>query len=131
MSLRVLALAAVLSTAACLNGPTGLTLAPDDRLIGACDNGGVIVKQRGGHEQRLIPNVGGADEIWFNRGDGHVYFAETGAGQLGVAEAEDGRFVANLPTGVGSHSVAAYAENNHIFVPVNGGGIDVFAGTER
>ena len=75
--------------------------------------------------------MGGADEIWFNPGDGNVYFARTAAGLLGVADADEGRLLQNLPTGVGSHSVAAYAENNHVFVPVNGGGIDVFADAER
>jgi hypothetical protein len=122
---------AVMSIPSCLNGPTGLTLAPDDRLVGACENAGIIVNPRHGDAQRLIANVGGADEIWFNSGDDNVYFARTAAGQLGVADAENGRFLANLPTGVGSHSVAAYAENNHVFVPVNGGGIDVFAAAER
>jgi hypothetical protein len=122
---------AVLSIPSCLNGPTGLTQASGDRLIGACDNGGIIVDPRRGDARKLIPDVGGADEIWFNPGDENVYFARTGAGQLGVANAENGRFVANLPTGVGSHSVAAFAGNNHVFVPVNGGGIDVFAGAER
>jgi hypothetical protein len=122
---------AVLSTPTCLNGPTGLTLASDQRLIGACDTGAIIVNPRDNDRQRTIPNVGGADEIWFNRGDGNVYLARTAAGQLGVASAERGRFVANLPTAVGSHSVAAYEENNHVFVPLGGGGgIAVFASGE-
>ena len=94
----------------------------------ACDNGAVIVSPRDNDRQRLIPNVGAADEIWFNRGDENVYLARTAAGQLGVADAERGRFLANLPTAVGSHSVAAFEGNNHVFVPLGGGGgIAVFA----
>jgi hypothetical protein len=121
---------AVLSVPTCINGPTGLTLA-QDRLIGACDTGAIVVNPRDNDFQKVIPNVGGADEIWFNPGDGNVYLARTGAGQLGVASAERGRFLANLPTAVGSHSVAAYAENDHVFVPIPNGGIDVFANSER
>jgi hypothetical protein len=121
---------AVLSTPSCINGPTGLTLA-EDRLIGACDTGAIIVNPRDNDFQRTIPNVGGADEIWFNPGDENVYLARTGAGQLGVANAEHRRFVANLTTAVGAHSVAAYEENNHVFVPVPSGGIKVFASSER
>ncbi|MBO0684569.1 MAG: hypothetical protein J2P45_15535, partial [Candidatus Dormibacteraeota bacterium] len=113
----------------CLNGPVGLALGPAQHLIGACDTGAALVGLHNGSFEKLIPNVGGADEIWFNPGDRNVYLARllpTLQGQLGVGDAVSGRFLQNLPTGLLAHSVAAYAGNNHIFVPVSGGGIQVF-----
>ena len=121
---------ASIPTPTCLNGPVGLTLAEHQRLVGACDGGGLVVQVRDFDHQRMIPNVGGADEAWYNPGDEHVYFARTGAAQLGVGDPEGARFIANLPTGPAAHSVAAYAANNHVFVPVSGGGIEVFADAE-
>ena len=109
----------------CVNGPAGLVRARNQTLIGACDNGGVVVKIPNGDVHKMIPNVGGADELWFNVGDGNVYFAIRG-GQLGVADAESDHFLTSLPTGSGAHSVAANIGNNHIFVPVPLQGIFVF-----
>ena len=121
---------ASIPTPTCLNGPVGMTLAEHQRLVLACDGGGLVVPVRDSDHQRLIPNVGGGDETWYNPGDEHVYFARIGASQLGVGAPEGVRFIANLPTGPAGHSVAAYAGNNHIFVPVSGGGIKVFADAE-
>ena len=114
----------------CINGPAGLTRTADNMLVGACDNGGVMVKLKDGSEQGIIQNVGGADEIWFNPGDGNVYFGIRGGGPdgnglLGVTSGSD--FVGAVVTGPGAHSVAAYIGNNHIFVPLVGQGIKVFS----
>jgi hypothetical protein len=115
----------------CLNGPTGLTRTADNTLVGACDNGAVIVKLPGGDEQGMIPSdVGGADEVWFNPGDGNVYLAMRSggpgnSGELGVVGGSN--ITGILQTGAGAHSVAAYIGNNHIFVPVAGGGVKVFS----
>jgi len=88
-----------------------------------------------------VPGVGAGDEVWFNPGDGKYY--ATGSGSplrplpaatakgstpLGVIDAEDQKLVQlvptyNVPAGAGhpagtSHSVAAFARNNHVFVPL-------------
>lgn len=105
----------------CDNGPTGLVLARNRTLVGACGNGGVVLNINTGDVRTIIPNVGGADELWFNPGDGNVYFARSGPGMLGIADAESDHFIANLPTQGGSHSVAAYVGRpNQILVPLNG-----------
>ena len=113
-------------TPSCTTGPTGLALTRRQTLIGACTNGGVVVNLRSGRTLGVIPNVGGADEIWFNPGDRNVYFAQSRVPQLGVADANNNHYIEGLPTSSGSHSVAAYAANNEIFVPVKGGGVMVF-----
>jgi hypothetical protein len=111
----------------CGNGPTGLALGPNQRFLGACDNGAAAVEVRHGQLHDIIPDVAGADEIWFNPGDDNFYLGISGPpAKLGVVNANDDHVVAVL-TGKGGHSVAAYAGNNHIFDPDrNGTGIDVF-----
>jgi len=69
--------------------------------------------------------VGGADEIWFNPGDANFYLAIFSPPTLGVVNADTDHLVQVL-SGKGSHSVAAYAGNNHIFDPGAGTGIHVF-----
>jgi hypothetical protein len=70
----------------------------------------------------------GADELWFNPGDGNVYFAIGTPGLLGVVDAGSLRVLTtNLPTQSGSHSVAAYVgKPNQILVPLTSTGIQVF-----
>jgi hypothetical protein len=115
----------------CLKGPTGLTRTADNTLVGACDNGAVVVKLPGGDEQGMIASdVGGADEVWFNPGDRNVYLAiRSGgpgkSGELGVVGGSD--IMGILQTGTAAHSVAAFIGNNHIFVPVAGEGVKVFS----
>jgi hypothetical protein len=128
-------LIAVYGTPGCVGGPTGLTLAAQLDLVGACQNGGIVVDARTGHNETLIPNLGGADEVWFNRGDGNVYFGIIKLvsvmplnlpGTLGVASGIRETFVSSLPSGMFGHSVAAYEANNHIFVPTTDKGIEIF-----
>jgi hypothetical protein len=47
-----------------------------------------------------------------------------------VVDAESLIIVATISDG-GTHSVAADSENNHIFVPVNGVGVQVFTEDEE
>ncbi|HLZ70220.1 MAG TPA: hypothetical protein VKV26_09980 [Dehalococcoidia bacterium] len=109
----------------CDGGPTGLALGENERFLGACGNGAVAVELRSGRIHAFIPEVGGADEIWFNPGDDNFYLAIFAGARLGVVNADNDKLVQIL-SGRGSHSVAAYAGNNHIFDPGFGTGIAVF-----
>jgi len=113
--------------AGCDNGPTGLALGPNQKFLGACDNAAVSVEVRHGQIHKFLPQVGGADEIWFNPGDDNFYLGIGGPpAKLGVVDANDNHVVTVI-SGKGGHSVAAFAGNNHIFDPDrNGTGIDVF-----
>lgn len=104
-------------TTAC--GPAGLALLPFQRLITSC---GVVLDVRTGGTLATINGVGG-DEIWFNSGDGRVYFGGT---PMGVVDAATYQVVTNIPVG-DTHSVAANSENNHIFVPVTAVGVTVYS----
>lgn len=118
-----------ISVPGCTNGPTGLALGRNATFMGACDNGGAVIEAGSGHLRTIVSGVGGADEIWFNPGDGNFYFgiSDGSTGQVGAVNGADDRFIA-LQNG-GGHSVAAYAGNNHIFAPDKTGanGIYVYA----
>jgi hypothetical protein len=118
--------------------PNGtVTAAPNDVIIDAKD---------GSIDTRVL-GVGAGDEVWFNAGDGNYYATGSGspfrplpaatakgATPLGVVDAKDQKILQQLttynvpalltgpasgqhPAGT-AHSVAADAENNHIFVPL-------------
>jgi len=67
-----------------------------------------------------VEGTRGADEVWYNQGDNHFYGPSGNNPMpiLSVIDAESGKLIDNLPAGPGSHSVAAYSRNNHVFVPI-------------
>jgi hypothetical protein len=121
----------VFDTAGNVWDPTGtVSAAPKDVILN--------VKTGGTTD---VPGVGAGDEVWFNSGDGNYYATGSGspfrplpaatargATPLGVIDAEDQSLIQlvptyNVPAGVGhpagtSHSVAANAANNYVFVPL-------------
>jgi hypothetical protein len=100
----------------CTNGPTGLALGDNQRLLGACANGAAAVEVRTGKLHKMVPDVGGADEVWFNPGDHNFYFGISAGPKLGVVDGNNDHVVAVL-SGHGGHSVAAYAGNNQVLAP--------------
>jgi len=127
----------VFDTAGNVWAPAGtVTAAPKD----------VILDVETGRTTDVL-GVGAGDEVWFNSGDGNYYAtgsgsplrptlsaAAQGATVLGVIDAEDHTLIQLVPTfnvpavGTGnnntehpagtSHSVAANAKNNQVFVPL-------------
>jgi len=128
----------------CKGGLLGLTLSglvagPNGRLMTVCGTvGGKSLDPRNGQVHKTIPQVGDADEVWFDPGSNSYYFAHSTqgateaagarAGAVGVVNAATEEFIEDIPIqGSGVHSVAVNAKNRHIFVPVNGKGILVLA----
>jgi hypothetical protein len=72
---------------------------------------------------KVINQVGGGDEVWFNPGDGRFYVTgvdktiPTGVQSLGVINAETSEWLQNVPDVLGKNA-AALPENNHIFTIV-------------
>ena len=105
---------------------TGLDLAPGGKLLVGCSltNTSQIISARDGSLLGEFPQVSGADQIWYNRGDGKVYIAArnnpaaAGGPSLGVIDALTNTFVTNIPTDASAHSVAADARTGNIFVPL-------------
>jgi len=142
---RSLSLRTVFSVASCQ--PAGLALGPHQHLLLGCSQDAIaagahaqtiVMNARDGSTVATITEVGGSDEVWFNPGDGRYYLAARGMTSnglstgtptpvLGVIDAEDNKWITNIPTGPNAHSVAADPINNHIFVPLKGKGVAVFA----
>lgn len=108
--------------------PSGLVLGPHQELLVSNNDSGLaaglparseIISAVDGHVIATIPQVAGADEIWYNPGDNHYYEAarsQPGGGVLGIIDAGTHAWVQNVPTSSGSQSVAADSSNNAIFV---------------
>ncbi|HVH77060.1 MAG TPA: hypothetical protein VM755_19250 [Stellaceae bacterium] len=105
--------------------PAGLALGPENEAFVGCSDGPVqVINIRSGAHIRSFPQVGFADEVWFNPGDGHFFSASgsnvvngTPTPVLGVIDAQTKQFDENVPTAVGDHSVAADQLRNHVFLP--------------
>jgi len=103
---------------------SGLTVGPHGLLMTVCGSlGGVSVNARTGQIGKVVPEGRDADEVWYDAGSNNYYFSQNS--KLTVVRADTETFVTSIP--LGSHSVAANAENRHVFVPVAGKGIFVVA----
>jgi DNA-binding beta-propeller fold protein YncE len=113
--------------------PQGLVLGADGRIWTGCNPGRetpgvprvIAINPDTGAQTvvNLLPaGSGGPDQIWFNKGDHRLYAAASTPARLGVVETDSNTLVELVPTATGSHSVAADARRNHIFVPENAAG---------
>ena len=109
--------------------PAGLAQGPFDNLLVGCANQDdvifppklIVLNIRTGAVIANITQVGGADEVWFNKGDRRFYVAarkNPSGPVLGVIDAVTNTWIENVPTSANAHSVAADRKNNHIFVPL-------------
>jgi hypothetical protein len=114
------------NTTGCAGG-TGIALGPDKQLANSC---GLIINFDTGAIIANFESEGGADEIWFNPGDNHYFFADTTPMLLGVIDAGPAPS-ADLEsvTGTGSHSVTADSVTNEVYVPIRGNNAVTPAGT--
>lgn len=98
-----------------------------------------IMSARTGRVVRAIHQVGGSDEVWFDRFSDRYYLGASAmtsngrssgypTGVLGVISANTGRWLGNFPTSADAHSVAADPHSGHVFVPIANYGIAVFKG---
>lgn len=120
-------------------GPNGATVGPHDNLLLGCtpqnnpSDKDTLVINAATKNFALIGNITGSDEVWFNRGDFRYYLGASRAcgsagtcpdpthgfpdlAALGVVDATS-VLIEKIPQSSGSHSVAADAERNFIYVP--------------
>ena len=103
-------------------GPSGLALGPNHHLLlGCAQPPSLVINAKTGAIVASIPQVGGSDEVWFNPGDDRYYLAarnNPGGPVLGVVDAKTNVWIQNVPTAPNSHSVAANAKTNDVYVPL-------------
>jgi hypothetical protein len=96
--------------------------------VSACGAGStpsfpIILNARTGHVYNVIAEVGGGDQVWYNRGDDRFYVTgrdNTGARglqSLGVIDAKTSNWLQNV-TDVRGKNPSAFRENNHVFTLV-------------
>jgi hypothetical protein len=119
-------------------GPNGSTVGPNDNVLLGCNPGNnpsnviSLVINATTKAQTPVIHITGADEVWYNRGDNRYYLGASrdcaipgtpcpNANQqkavLGVVDAATNLLIEKIPQSSGSHSVAADAFRNLIFVP--------------
>jgi hypothetical protein len=124
-------------------GPQGMALGPDDQILLGCNGASgdgqhstVIINEHSGAIMRVLQNESGADEVWFNKGDGHYFLARSSAfgpnQLLGVVDAFGDREDQSVPIAksatINTHSVAVEPDDNLVFVPIPGASATVPAG---
>lgn len=113
--------------------PAGLARGPNNQILVGCSDDGVaagfapkslILNTRTGKIASSIPQVGGSDEVCFDRASDQYYLAaaaNTGGPVLGVINAKNDRWVRNVATGPKAHSVASDAKTQQVFMPIAAG----------
>jgi hypothetical protein len=126
-------------------GPQGMAIGPAPQILLGCNAKGppftgtganevgtgpqnaAIINEENGHIMQVLDNQGGADEVWFNPGDGHYALAEgshTTTDFLGIVNSrpinvDQQIAIAPVPaSGSGPHSVSADPVANEIYLPI-------------
>ncbi|HLH98629.1 MAG TPA: hypothetical protein VKW08_26255 [Xanthobacteraceae bacterium] len=110
-------------------GPTGLMQGPGTNMLVGCSAGEggklppatVIWDWKTEKVVNVVHEVGGMDEVWYDSGSDKYYTASRdnpGGPVLGVIDAKTNKWIENVPTAPGAHSVAADSKTKHVFVPL-------------
>ena len=115
--------------------PQGLAIGPAPQILLGCNgtananNPTAIINENTGAVIATINQQSGADEVWFNEGDGLYFLARSAAvgatQQLGIIDsatfASNSVFTANKNLPRNAHSVAADPIKNQVYVPIPAG----------
>jgi hypothetical protein len=114
--------------------PNGSTVGPNENILLGCTPQNnpsdtiTLVLNAVSRAQTPINHITGSDEVWYNAGDNRYYTGSsrdcglqngcpTGGAVLGVIDAATNLLIEKVPQSSNSHSVAAAARGNFIFVP--------------
>jgi hypothetical protein len=119
--------------------PQGMAVGPNNQILLGCNGASgdglgstVIINANSGAIIATLHHESGADEVWFNEGDGQYFLARSTAigappQLLGVVDAVGHREDESHPTtsiandGRNAHSVAADSIQNQVYVPIPAG----------
>ena len=99
-------------------GPGGLALGPSQHLLVGCSRGQpvLILNALNGQLIKTVPEIHGADEVWYNSVDG-LFYAPSGFGAdpaVGIIDATTNTFLQSVSSGAGAHSVASFGDRTFI-----------------
>jgi hypothetical protein len=116
--------------------PAGLALGPRHQALLGCSSSfgtspnvltqTVVMDISNGNIVKNIPQIGGNDEVWYDRGSNHYYLGAsanennmgTAMPELGFVDADTNMFDGSVATSTTAHSVAASQLNRHVFLPI-------------
>src|SRR5262249_35687047 len=115
-------------------GPNGSTVGPNENILLGCTPQNnpsdtiTLVINAVSLAQTPVANITGSDEVWYNAGDNRYYLGASracglaagcphGGAVLGVVDGATNTLIEKVPQSSNSHSVAADAKRNLIFVP--------------
>jgi hypothetical protein len=119
--------------------PQGMAVGPNNQILLGCNGASgdglgstVIINANSGAIIATLHHESGADEVWFNEGDGQYFLARSTAigappQLLGVVDSVGHREDESHPTttiandGRNAHSVAADSIKNQVYVPIPAG----------
>ncbi len=131
--------------------PHGIAFGPKPQLLAGCSGEAIssggkaksyIIDMMSGQVLATINEVGGSDIVTYNQGDGRYFLAASNmtsdgtkagspAAALGIVDAKTIRWLQSIPTVRSAHSVTADPKTNHVYVPIPGEGVNVYAGAPR
>jgi hypothetical protein len=116
--------------------PAGLALGPRHQALLGCSasfgtspnlfSQTVVIDIKNGNIVKSIPQIGGNDEVWYDRGSNHYYLGASAnvdsAGnampELGFVDGGTNMFDGGVASSTTAHSVAANRSNQHVFLPI-------------
>jgi hypothetical protein len=113
-------------------GPQGMAIGPAPQILLGCNAASIpsgiqnaaIINENTGKIKKVLIDEGGADEVWFNPGDGHYFIAggsHTPDVQLGIVDSSGDTEDQTVAIGTGpgrAHSVAADPVENEAYLPI-------------
>lgn len=108
----------------------GTALGQNETLFLGCSQTGEIltINATTGATTNTITGYGGCDEVWYNPTANRFYAAcsNNAAGPMLVIADGTGTFIQAIPTFPGAHSVAVDSTNDHIYLPTQKSGVNIY-----
>jgi len=128
--------------------PHGIAIGPRGQMLLGCSpdaltNGAraqvQVIDMESGNLVAAITETGAADIVWYNPGANQYFVAASGmtadgtktgapTPALGIIDAASNRWLQNVSTFAGAHSVVGDPATNHVYVPLPAQGFTVLGG---
>jgi hypothetical protein len=110
--------------------PNGTALGQNETLFLGCSATGEIltINATTGAVLNTIPGLGGCDEVWYNPTANRFYAgcSNNASGPVFVVADGSGNLITSVATSTGAHSIAVDPATDHIFLPTQKSGVQVY-----